>query len=79
MQKFVIARRVSETNATKQSTNAIRESNANFLLYANLNVNNLLIHFWVIDFLCFLDLRDLDGCFTSFANPADCFGLKPSQ
>ena len=62
----VIARRVSETNATKQSISATFESPENFLLYANLWLD-LLIRFWVIYFLYLLTTRDLD-----------CFGLFQS-
>ena len=43
----------------KQSTNATRESNANRLLCENLK-QNLLIRFWVIDFVFLLNSRDLD-------------------
>ena len=43
---------------------ANRKSKANFLLLVNLwldsKSNNLLIQFSIIDFLCLLDLRDLD-------------------
>ena len=63
---LVIARRLSITKTTKQSTNATCESNVNCLLWANLceilKNNNLLIHFWVIDFICLLSSCDLD-CF----------------
>ncbi|MGX2982540.1 hypothetical protein [Helicobacter sp. 23-1045] len=69
----VIARRVSETNATKQSTSTTFELCVNLLLYANLRLD-LLIRFWVIAIHNLLDSRVLDGCFTSFANPMDCFG-----
>ena len=60
----------SETNATKQSTNETRESNLNPLTLDESKCN-LLIHFWFIDFICFLDSRDLD-CFVS---PADFLAM----
>ena len=47
----------------KQSIKMNRESKANFLLCANLWLDSkiyLLIRFWVIDFICLLDSRDLD-------------------
>ena len=37
---------------------------------------DLSIHFYNIVRIYLLTTRDLDGCFTSFANPADCFGDK---
>ncbi|MGX3011087.1 hypothetical protein ACWIUD_05935 [Helicobacter sp. 23-1044] len=40
---FVIARRI--VDSPKQSTNETFETKANRLLWANLNVNNLLIQF----------------------------------
>ena len=48
-------------DSPKESTNATYESSMNRLLWANLKCN-LLIRFWVIYFLYFLDSRDLD-CF----------------
>ena len=57
---------MSKAKTTKQFTNATFESKANRLLCANLrfkfNANYLLIRFWVIDFICLLNSRDLD-CF----------------
>ena len=55
----VIARRVSEANATKQSISANLESKANRLLYANLWLDSS-IRSWVIDSLGFSKSRDLD-------------------
>ncbi|MGX3010290.1 hypothetical protein ACWIUD_01825 [Helicobacter sp. 23-1044] len=79
-QKFVIARLACKS---WQSTNATCESNANRLLFANLNATYLSIRFCIIYFHFLLNSLDLDGCFTSFAkqgkaevslsNPADCF------
>ena len=42
--------------------------------YGESKCNYLLIRF-VHLFFCILDSRVLDGCFTAFANPADCFAL----
>ena len=70
-----------------QSILATYESNANFLLWANLCLDSthpltppqgrgnmdLLFHFCAIYFLCSLDTLDLDGYFASLVNPADCF------
>ena len=72
--KIVIARSVSETNATKQSNNATYESNANRLLWVNLNANNLLIQFCIIAIYNLLDSRGLD-CFDSQSESRnDCVG-----
>ena len=45
-----------------------------FLLLIHLffKYNYLLIQFWNIYFLCFLDSCDLDGYFTLRVNPVDC-------
>ena len=50
----------------KQSILATFESKANLGLWVNLNVNNLLIHFWDNDSAFWLDSLDLD-CFVVFA------------
>ena len=57
---------------SKQSILAILESFTNHLLYVNLRLD-LLIHLCNIARIYLLKSRPLDGYFTAFANPADCF------
>ena len=65
---------MSEAKTTKQFIKANRESYANRLLWANLwlvSKNNLLIRFFVIDFIYLLDSHDLD----CHENPADFLAM----
>ena len=44
-------------------------------IFRRIKYKKLLIHFWVIDFLCILKSCDLDGYFASLVNSANCFSL----